>query len=418
LAIQIPAPLRRLANFAKSIWPADPAFAALLLGSILLLISQRLGSWSSWVQVLLHASADSRFVGFEAAGFLNLTMFLAYIAGAAALFVCFFPGPNPSKRLVRWVYIPLAVGLAANVATAVFLSRSHPLVPLPDGEPLTLTASGLSRLVHAVGSGIWSALLGAVLVLYADLRLRSGFAQLPVHFSPEFSARSDDAFADRQVNRFTWMMIALAFLTGFAAFPAYYFPYWIHGVMVHGEPGWKLSWSLNYINVQVWGAIALFALVYLAMGASRRESLKQSLRLPPAMYLGLGVLLPTIVSALLPMLQYTFARMQWAAYDFHRFEPAGLFELLRGPAAVALSVFGVWSFGGGNRVAWLPTAPSDFALWLIPRDFPARHCVGSFSSSIRFHLEDVATSYSDAHVGAVFGLSLLGFCLIVAHASF
>jgi len=278
VTIPIPAPLQRLANFLKSVWPADRGLVALLLGSLLLLMAQGLGSWSLWVRALLDVSSpDSRFVGIEAASFLNLTMYVIYFAGAAALYVCLLPGQNPSKQLTRWVYFPLVIGLAANVATVLYLARSYSSVPLPDGEPLSWTLDGFARLAHALGSGIWSTVFGAVLVLYGDLRLRAGSAQLPIHFAPEFSSCSGDAVENRQVDRFVWMMIALSILIAFAGFPAFYFPSWIHGVMGHEAPGWKLSWSLNYINVQIWLALALFVLVYAAMGSSRRETLKQSL---------------------------------------------------------------------------------------------------------------------------------------------
>jgi membrane protease YdiL (CAAX protease family) len=45
------------------------------------------------------------------------------------------------------------------------------------------------------------------------------------------------------------------------------------------------------------------------------------MRIPPTLYLGLGMLLPTIVWAALPTLQYVFDRIHWAAYDFGHLGP-------------------------------------------------------------------------------------------------
>jgi membrane protease YdiL (CAAX protease family) len=331
LAIQIPAPLQRLANFAKSVWPADRAFVALLLGAILLLMARNMGSWSMWVLALYNSeSSNLRFGLLEASSLLNLTMFSVYFAGAAALFVCFFPGPSPSRRLVRWVYFPTMLGLAANVSLVLYMAHLDPAVPLPDGQALSWNLASLARILRSLGSGIWSALLGMALVLYADLRLRTTSVRLPVHFAPEFSAPSNDTFASVQVNRFVWMMLALPFVANFVAFPAFCFAEWIEGAMHHRGIDLKPPWALSYINGHVWGGIALFVLVYAAMGTSRRETLKKSLRLPSVIYLGLGILLPILVLSVVPTAQYAFARIQWAAYDFHRFEPPvflGYFEV-------------------------------------------------------------------------------------------
>jgi membrane protease YdiL (CAAX protease family) len=321
LPIHIPAPLQRLANFAKSVWPADRAFVALLLGSILLLMARSLGSWSTWVQTLLRAYApDSRFVAVDASSLLNLTMFLVYFAGASAFYVCFFPGPNPSKRLARWVYLPVALGLVANVATVLHLAKLSLPVPWPDGEPLSRNFGSFFRILHAAGYGVWAAIIGIVFVLYADLRLRSGCAELPVHFAPEFSARPD-TLPDRQVNRFIWMMVALPFVVAFTDLPYFYIVSWIHGALRHEASNLTASWSLLYVSGQLWQAVTIFALVYVAMGPARRESLKESLRVPSPTYLGVGVLLPTIVWAALPAVQYVFDRIHWAAYDFGHLGP-------------------------------------------------------------------------------------------------
>jgi hypothetical protein len=79
--ISLPAPIQGLAQFLKSVWPADRGFVALLIGSILLLMARNMGSWSAWVQALLRASSSgSWFVAIEASSFLNLTMFPVYFA--------------------------------------------------------------------------------------------------------------------------------------------------------------------------------------------------------------------------------------------------------------------------------------------------------------------------------------------------
>jgi membrane protease YdiL (CAAX protease family) len=322
LAIQLSAPLQRLANFAKSTWPADRGFVALMLGSILLLMAQSMGSWNAWLHALLQVDApDSRFAALEASSFLNLTMFFVYFAGASAFFVCFFPGTKPSRRLARWVYLPVAIGLAANFATVLRLSKLDFAVPWPNSEPFSWTLNGFATALHAPGLGIWSALLATVLVLYADLRIRSGHARLPVHFAPTFAARPDGS-PDGQVNRFIWMSIALILLTAFAAFPAYYLDSWIHDATVHGESGRGVDWKLVlHTSGQIWQAVALVLLICVAMGSARRETLKQSLRIPSVINLGLGIALPTVVLGILPALQYVFDRIHWAAYDFGRSGP-------------------------------------------------------------------------------------------------
>ncbi len=321
LAIQIPAPLQRLATFAKSVWPADRAFVALLSGSILLLMSLHLGSWNVWIYALLRAPAmGSRISSGESMSLLVITLLALYFAGAAALFDCFFPGQDPSKRLARWVYLPVAIGLAANFAIVAFLARINSAVPWPDGQPLSWAQNGPARVIHAAGFGIWAALLATVLILYGDLRLRSGQAQLPVHLVADFAARPDGS-PEGQANKFIWLMLTLTVVTVFTDVPAYDLARWLYAAAGHHEPGADLPWSLYYVISQIWQAATLFILLCVAMGSSRRDTLKQSLRIPSVIYLGVGIFLPTIVSTILPILQYLFDRIHWAAYDFSRLGP-------------------------------------------------------------------------------------------------
>ncbi len=116
-------------------------------------------------------------------------------------------------------------------------------------------------------------------------------------------------------------MVALPFVVAFTDLPYFYIVSWIHGALRHEASNLTASWSLLYVSGQLWQAVTIFALVYVAMGPTRRESLKQSLRIPSIFYTGLGILLPTIVWAALPTLQYLFDRIHWAAYDFYRFPP-------------------------------------------------------------------------------------------------
>jgi membrane protease YdiL (CAAX protease family) len=304
------------------VWPADRAFVALSLGSILLLMAQHLATWTIWMRALYRQSGNSISLLADVSSLLNLSMFPVYFAGAAALFICFFPGERPSARLAKWVYVPTAIGLAANLLIVSNLGKMYPSVPIPDGHPLTLTLSGFARLVHGVGAGIWSVIVGTFLILYADLRLRSANLHLPVHLKSPYSARPNSG-PDRSLNRFIWMMITLPLLTSLSTFPAIYSPALLRGAMGYA---WNLEWSspfwgTKYISSEVWYALALFVLVYFAMGSSRRETLKRSLRMPSVFYLGMGILFPIFLFAILPLSHYLFDRIHWAAYDFHRFEP-------------------------------------------------------------------------------------------------
>jgi membrane protease YdiL (CAAX protease family) len=320
--IILPVSIRRLAQFLKSVWPADRAFVALLVGSILLLMAQHLATWTLWMRALYRQSGNSISLLAHVSSLLNLSTFPVYFAGAAALFICFFPGERPSARLAKWVYVPTAIGLTANLLIVSYLRKMYPSVPIPDGHPLTLTLSGFATLVHGVGAGIWSAIIGTFLILYGDLRLRSANLHLPVHLKLPYSARPNSD-SDRSLNRFIWMMITLPLLASLSTFPAIYSPALLRGALGYG---WNLEWrspfwGINYINLKVWHALTLFVLVYVAMGSSRRETLKRSLRLPSAAYLGVGILFPAILFAVLPLAHYLFDRIHWAAYDFQRFGP-------------------------------------------------------------------------------------------------
>jgi membrane protease YdiL (CAAX protease family) len=288
---------------------------------MLLLMSMHLGSWNAWTKALSRSSTgDWPFSAPDAVVFLALTFVIVYVAGAAALFVSFFPGAHPSKRLARWVYLPVAIGLTINVALVLYLSRFAHDVPLPDGQPFSWTLDGFASAIRAPGPAIWSTLLGTALVLYANLRVRSGNTHLPIHFAPGFTALPDGS-SDCQVNRFIWMMLCLPLVTAFANLPVYYLVSAIRGILGHHGLPQSQNWPIYEAVGETWKAFALFVLLCVAMGSSRWETLRRSLRFPRVFFLALGIVLPTVVSTILPMLQYVFDRIHWAAYDFGRLDP-------------------------------------------------------------------------------------------------
>ena len=269
----------------------------------------------------ISASGNSMSVFAHVSSLVNLSMFPVYFAGAAALFICFFPGHRPSTRFARWVYLPAGLGLIANLLLVSYLGKMYPSGSVLESQNPVLTVSNFASLIRGVGTGFWSAIIGTLLVLYGDLRLRFGNLQLPVHFQPRYSARAA-SITDHSSNRFIWMMVSLPLLTGFGAFPALYSPALIRSAMGYG---WNLewqspSWIVNYINIQMWGTLGLFVLLCFALGSARRETLRQSLRWPSVVYFVLGILLPAIIFATGPLYFYTFDRIHWAAHDFYRFE--------------------------------------------------------------------------------------------------
>src|ERR1700683_795241 len=101
--------MSRLVAFARSVIPRDPNQLFFLAGSILLLISLQLRCYplfdfqpfGDWFR---QAFQSRRIFAVTALGLVSL-------AGAAGLFLCFWPGTHPVRLILGFVMIPALTGI-------------------------------------------------------------------------------------------------------------------------------------------------------------------------------------------------------------------------------------------------------------------------------------------------------------------
>ncbi len=90
--------LKRIAEFLRSVIPANPFQLLFLAGVVCLVVAYGLRCW--------HGIGP----------FAALGVFPIIFAGAAGYFICFWPGNHPVRRILGLVFLPTIAGLAFRTA--------------------------------------------------------------------------------------------------------------------------------------------------------------------------------------------------------------------------------------------------------------------------------------------------------------
>jgi len=100
--------MEQFSKFCRTLLPADPFQAMLLLGVVLISFSRQLG-WYSRPLVFKYTQSTNAMHRFES--FMIFAVLLTVFAGCAGYFVCFWPGKHPARRTIVTVLLPAFAGL-------------------------------------------------------------------------------------------------------------------------------------------------------------------------------------------------------------------------------------------------------------------------------------------------------------------
>ena len=211
--------MKRIVVFARSVVPQDPVQLLLLMGSVLLLISMQLRcfpqiSGYSYQSVYDLPDPYRSWYFFSIAARLPI-----FFAGAAGLFVCFWPGTHPVRRMFVFVLVPSFTGIAAICGRFLYVSR------LPDFPRESIMQAGPHNqawafsTVWGLGPAVHMSVLGFVLVLIFFSRLATGVSRLPVSLRRTVDLPSSDEKTWRRILVFVW--VSIAFITAIVSAAAF-----------------------------------------------------------------------------------------------------------------------------------------------------------------------------------------------------
>lgn len=333
--------MKRVLEFIRSVVPADPFQLCFLFGSILFFICMQLrcipslpgleGGTSSPLALFDDFPEKVRqswlFFSFSA----RLPVFFA---GAAGLFICFWPGKHPLRRTLILVVLPALSGII--VLCARFLQVSQDLA-FPVESVFQRSQQNQAWAIQtlwSMGPALHMIVLGSVLVLIFVSRLAMGIASLPLSLSMANNATLQHENGWKRIQVVIWLGIA--------------------GISVFGLIAWSLIQGLYTLlskvvdyhllrgSVQSAEALAtamLAGVAAWAVGETRWKDLKKFTRLPEVSFGLLGAALPIGINSLPNIVGYLKDRIHWGKFGpplgayfqfpqalFFWYVPAAVFE--------------------------------------------------------------------------------------------
>lgn len=216
--------MKRILLFARSVIPQDPTQLFLLAGSGPLLICIQLRCYPV---TLGNARPNPLSDAWSWLGFSILARVPIFLAGAAGLFICFWPGIHPARRMFLFVLLPSFTGIAAICGRFLYVSQ------LPDFPRESVMLAGSHNeawafsTVWSLGPALHMSVLGFLSALIFFSRLATGVSRLPVHLVHNEGVLPGDDKAWKRILVFLWIsiacMAALGSLAGLLVFSIYEF---------------------------------------------------------------------------------------------------------------------------------------------------------------------------------------------------
>jgi membrane protease YdiL (CAAX protease family) len=312
--------VKRLILFAQSVIPQDPAQLLFLGGSILLLICMQLRcfpvvpGYVPGLNVFLNGSYDDPLAkAIQSWLILSISARLPIVfAGAAGLFICFWPGPHPVRRILCFVCFPAIAGLVAILYLAQHSDFQYMSV-LQRGSHneawVLSTAWNLGPAVHVSA-------VGFAMVLVFLPRLAMGVSTLPLSLAQAEDAAPHQDESWKRIRAFIWISIAGTPVIGLVASTSVRAVYRV------------LFQFMDYRSLPVdppfhtaFATALLSGIAAWAIGQGRWKQLRQFTRLPEIKFSILGIIFPIAINLIPNLIAYLSDRVHWAIFEFSRFSP-------------------------------------------------------------------------------------------------
>ena len=308
--------MKRLILFARSVIPQDPAQLLFLGGSVLLLISMELRcfpvvpGYIPGSDIFLNESYDDPLAkAIQSWLLLSISARLPIVfAGAAGLFICFWPGPHAVRRIFCLVCLPALAGLAAILYLAQHLDFQYMSVLQRDLH----NKAWLLSTVWKLGPAVHASAVGIAMVLVFLSRLAIGVSTLPL------SVVEDEAQDEiwKRIRAFIWISITGISVIGLVASATVRAVYRVllqfmsYQSLPSDAPLDKAFATALLSGVAAW-----------AIGQDRWKQLRQFTQLPETKFGMLGIVFPIAINLIPNLIAYLSDRIHWAVFEFSRFSP-------------------------------------------------------------------------------------------------
>ncbi len=304
--------MRRLAEFLRSVIPADPAQLLFVIGIVCLVIAPHLRWWPSGLAVSPEHAAgwfDRQVVDIGV-----LLLFPIIFASVAGYFVCFWPGDHPTSRVFRMVCLPALGGFGLMLGRFLYLTKPYSSVLETTGR----TAHGTNWVesLWKLPPGFHFCLIGLLFIFVFASRLAFGIAMLPLALPKSSVLKSEVDESWRWLQILIWVLVGPFFLAD--------------DVLAWLTMGIPIILSLRlpaYIQsawfsrrTSLLECLPLVFALWIA-GRQNRQVLRTLIRVPQYVYFAIAMAFPIGISVFISVCQYLLDRAAWAAHDFGRLNP-------------------------------------------------------------------------------------------------
>jgi len=303
--------VKRLAEFIRSVIPADPFQLLFLAGVVCLIAAHGL----RWQPVGLPSAGQSAgdFGLWLQYGALIFVYFIIF-SGMAGYFVCFWAGKHPLRRVIRWVCAPALLGLGLMFFRILYLSATRTSI-------LESTSSVIGNRFRWVEANLWKLpegfqfmLLGLVLIGIFISRMAFGIATLPVAI-PNAHVSQENLEAWRRLQFLIFLLVGPLFLVGLLlSFVSIGIPLMIFAT----PPAYIQSIWFSRLAPVLETPAACTVVLYL-MGPENRQTVQDSIRLPDRTSALLSLIFPVGTAVLISAGHFVVDREVWVAHGFGKF---------------------------------------------------------------------------------------------------
>lgn len=304
--------MKRLAEFIRSVIPADPFQLLFLAGVVCLIAAHGL----RWQPVGLPSAGQSAgdFGLWLQYGALIFVYFIIFL-GMAGYFVCFWAGKHPLRRVIRWVCAPALLGLGLMFFRILYLSATRTSI-------LESTSSVIGNRFRWVEANLWKLpegfqfmLLGLVLIGIFISRMAFGIATLPVAIPNAHVSQENLEAAWRRLQFLIFLLVGPLFLVGLLlSFVSIGIPLMIFAT----PPAYIQSIWFSRLAPVLETPAACTVVLYL-MGPENRQTVQDSIRLPDRTSALLSLIFPVGTAVLISAGHFVVDREVWVAHGFGKF---------------------------------------------------------------------------------------------------
>jgi membrane protease YdiL (CAAX protease family) len=313
-------------DFARSVIPRDPTQLLFLLGSVLLFISIQLRCFPA-VPENLHGvnSLQGVFPGNRLSEayqswilFSIAARLLIFLAGAAGLFICFWPGTRPVVRILVFVLVPAIAGIAALCIRFDEVARTFSFSHVSVLEGGFQNGIWRLRTVWSLGPALHASALGMALVLVFLPRLVKGTTCLPLSLAWAADGPPSQDQEWRRICVFVYVAITGTFEIVSLSPITLLTVYQLFAGFTHFS---SLPPALPLLVAIMTACLA--GVAAWAAGESRWREFRRFVGVPETQYGVLGVIFPIAIQLTPNLVLYVSDQVHWAAIYFSNFSRPG-----------------------------------------------------------------------------------------------